>query len=221
MKDIDSGLLSSRRSVMSLYSHPTDPASHAVRLVIAEKAIGANIHLITEENRPEDLLHLNPYGDILTLVDQDLVIFEPQIIMEYLDDRYPHPSLVVSDPVSRAKNRLFRHQLERDVYPLVKRLLGEKKAKSAAKNNARQALYDYIMMISRTLEERDYDYVISEEFSLADCFLAPILLRLESCGISIPGEARVLWRYCRGILRREAFPQSMTDMEYELYVGGR
>ncbi|WP_038097645.1 glutathione S-transferase N-terminal domain-containing protein [Thioalkalivibrio sp. HK1] len=219
MKDIDSGLLSSRRSVMSLYSHPTDPASHAVRLVIAEKAIGANIHLINEGNRPEDLLHLNPYGDILTLVDQDLVIFEPQIIMEYLDDRYPHPSLVVNDPVSRARNRLFRYRLERDIYPLVRRLLGEGRAKSAAKNAARQALYDHIMVISRMLEEQVNDYVISEEFSLADCFLAPVILRLGRCGITIPGEARIMWRYCRGILQREAFPQSMTDLEHEIYVG--
>ncbi len=220
MKDIDPGLLSSRRSVMSLYSHPTDPASHAVRLVIAEKAIGANILLITEDSRSEDLLHLNPYGDILTLVDQDLVVHEPQIIMEYLDDRYPHPSLVINDPVSRAKNRLFRYRLEREVYPLVRRLLGEGRPKSAAKNAARRELEDHVLVISRLLEEQTNDFVISEEFSLADCFLAPILLRLESCGISIPGEQRAMWKYARGILGREAFPQSMTDLEHETFCGG-
>ena len=91
MRDPESALLAGRRSVMSLYSDLTDPASHAVRFVLAEKAINVEIHHVTAEDRPEDLNDLNPYGTIPTLVDRDLVLYETQIIMEYLDERFPHP----------------------------------------------------------------------------------------------------------------------------------
>ena len=119
MKELDSALLANRRSVMSLYSDPTDPSSHAVRFVLAEKAINVEIHHVTMDDKPEDLNDLNPYSAILTLVDRDLVLYEPQIIMEYLDERFPHPPLMPVDPVARASNRLYRYRVQRDFYALV------------------------------------------------------------------------------------------------------
>ena len=98
-------LLANRRSVMSLYSDPMDPMCHAVRFVLAEKAINVEIQNVTDDERPEDLVDLNPYNEILTLVDRELVLYEPQIIMEYLDERFPHPPLMPVDPVARASSR--------------------------------------------------------------------------------------------------------------------
>ena len=112
-------LLANRRSVMSLYSDATDPASHAVRFVLAEKAINVEIQNVHADAKPEDLLELNPYNSILTLVDRELVLNEPQIIMEYLDERFPHPPLMPVDPVARANNRLFRYRVKRDIYLLI------------------------------------------------------------------------------------------------------
>ena len=102
-----------RRSVMTLYSDERDPASHAVRFVLAEKAINVDIVHVSADERPEDLIELNPYNDVLTLVDRDLVLYEPQIIMEYLDERFPHPPLMPVDPVARAQSRLFRFRIEK------------------------------------------------------------------------------------------------------------
>ena len=138
-------LLANRRSVMSLYSESTDPCSHAVRFVLSEKAINVEIQFVTEDERPEDLNDLHPYNTILTLVDRELVLYEPQIIMEYLDERFPHPPLMPVDPVSRANNRLYRYRIQRDIYGLVDDLESEDGARVQP---ARQDLKDNLTSIA-------------------------------------------------------------------------
>ena len=214
MKDLDSALLANRRSVMSLYSDPTDPASHAVRFVLAEKAINVDIHHVTMDDKPEDLNHLNPYSDILTLVDRDLVLYEPQIIMEYLDERFPHPPLMPVDPVARANNRLYRYRLQRDFYALTDDLeCGEK----AVSNAAKKSLRDHLSTLAPIFAQKTY--FMSDDYSLVDCFLAPILWRLPAYGVRLPAQARALQRFADRIFEREAFAQSLTEAEHELREG--
>ena len=211
MKDLDSALLANRRSVMSLYSDPTDPASHAVRFVLAEKAINVDIHHVTMDDKPEDLNHLNPYSDILTLVDRDLVLYEPQIIMEYLDERFPHPPLMPVDPVARANNRLYRYRLQRDFYALTDDLeCGER----AVSNAAKKSLRDHLSTLAPIFAQKTY--FMSDDYSLVDCFLAPILWRLPAYGVRLPAQARALQRFADRIFEREAFAQSLTEAEHEL-----
>ena len=214
MKDLDSALLANRRSVMSLYSDPTGPASHAVRFVLAEKAINVEIHHITEENRPEDLNDLNPYDTILTLVDRDLVLYEPQIIMEYLDERFPHPPLMPVDPVARANNRLYRYRMQRDFYALIDDV--EHGGKEAA-NAAKKSLRDHLSAIAPIFAQKLY--FMSDEYSLVDCFLAPILWRLPAYGVRLPAQSRALQRFANRLFDREAFAQSLTEAEQELRDG--
>ena len=187
MKDLDSALLANRRSVMSLYSDPTDPSSHAVRFVLAEKAINVEIHHVTMDNKPEDLNDLNPYSAILTLVDRDLVLYEPQIIMEYLDERFPHPPLMPVDPVARASNRLYRYRVQRDFYALVDDVEnGEKGVASAA----RKCLRDHLSTLAPIFAQKTY--FMSDDYSLVDCYLAPILWRLPAYGVRLPAHAKAL-----------------------------
>ena len=214
MKDLDSALLANRRSVMSLYSDPTGPASHAVRFVLAEKAINVEIHHVTAENRPEDLNDLNPYNSILTLVDRDLVLYEPQIIMEYLDERFPHPPLMPVDPVARANNRLYRYRMQRDFYALLDDV--EHGGREAA-NAAKKSLRDHLSAIAPIFAQKPY--FMSDEYSLVDCFLAPILWRLPACGVRLPAQARALQKFADRIFDREAFAQSLTEAEQELRDG--
>ena len=214
MKDLDSALLANRRSVMSLYSDPTDAASHAVRFVLAEKAINVEIHHVTMEDKPEDLNDLNPYSAILTLVDRDLVLYEPQIIMEYLDERFPHPPLMPVDPVARANNRLYRYRLQRDFYALVDDMeQGDKAASSAA----RRSLRDHLSTLAPIFAQKTY--FMSDDYSLVDCYLAPILWRLPAYGVRIPTHAKALQRFADRIFEREAFTQSLTEAEHELRSG--
>ena len=214
MKDLDSALLANRRSVMSLYSDPTDAASHAVRFVLAEKAINVEIHHVTMEDKPEDLNDLNPYSAILTLVDRDLVLYEPQIIMEYLDERFPHPPLMPVDPVARANNRLYRYRLQRDFYALVDDMEQGDKAVSSA---ARRSLRDHLSTLAPIFAQKTY--FMSDDYSLVDCYLAPILWRLPAYGVRIPTHAKALQRFADRIFEREAFTQSLTEAEHELRGG--
>jgi RNA polymerase-associated protein len=214
MKDPDSALLANRRSVMSLYSDPTDPASHAVRFVLAEKAINVEIHHVTMDNKPEDLNDLNPYSAILTLVDRELVLYEPQIIMEYLDERFPHPPLMPVDPVARANNRLYRYRLQRDFYALVDDVEhGDKGVSNAAKRSLR----DHLSTLAPIFAQKTY--FMSDDYSLVDCYLAPILWRLPAYGVRLPANAKALQNFADRIFEREAFTQSLTEAEYELRGG--
>ena len=214
MKDLDSALLANRRSVMSLYSDPTDPASHAVRFVLAEKAINVDIHQVTMDDKPEDLNDLNPYSDILTLVDRDLVLYEPQIIMEYLDERFPHPPLMPVDPVARANNRLYRYRLQRDFYALLNDMeRGDKGVSKVAKKSLR----DHLSTLAPIFAQKTY--FMSDDYSLVDCYLAPILWRLPAYGVRLPVHAKALQTFADRIFEREAFAQSLTEAEHELRGG--
>ena len=214
MKDLDSALLANRRSVMSLYSDPTDPASHAVRFVLAEKAINVEIHHVTMDDKPEDLNDLNPYSAILTLVDRELVLYEAQIIMEYLDERFPHPPLMPVDPVARANNRLYRYRLQRDFYALVDDV---ENGDRGVANTARRSLRDHLSTLAPIFAQKTY--FMSDDYSLVDCYLAPILWRLPAYGVRLPAHAKALQKFADRIFEREAFTQSLTEAEHELRGG--
>jgi stringent starvation protein A len=204
-------LLPNRRSVMTLYSDERDPASHAVRFVLAEKAINVDIVHVNPDERPEDLIELNPYDDVLTLVDRDLVLYEPQIIMEYLDERFPHPPLMPVDPVSRAQSRLFRFRIQRDVYVCVQQMYDEQKSVVEA---ARKALRDNLTAIAPIFSQRKF--FMSDDYSLVDCLMAPVLWRLPSFGVKLPAQAKAMTAYGEALFEREAFASSLTETEREL-----
>ena len=196
---------------MSLYSDVNDPASHAVRFVLAEKAINVEIQHVTPDDRPEDLVDLNPYADsILTLVDRELVLYEPQIIMEYLDERFPHPPLMPVDPVSRANNRLYRYRLQRDVFDLVADL----EKGGAQSDNARKAMRDSLSAIAPIFAHRKF--FMSDDYSLVDIFLTPILWRLSYYKVKLPASAKPLLQYGERMFQRDAFEASLTEGEREL-----
>jgi RNA polymerase-associated protein len=204
-------LLANRRSVMSLYSDATDPSSHAVRFVLAEKAINVEIQNVYGDEKPEDLLELNPYNTILTLVDRELVLYEAQIIMEYLDERFPHPPLMPVDPVARANNRLFRYRIQRDIYQLLAAVENREGEEAAA---ARKSLRDHLTAIAPMFGQKPF--FMSEDYSLVDCYLAPVLWRLRHYSINLPAQARPLLQYGERIFEREAFGSSLTEPEREM-----
>ncbi len=203
-------VLANRRSVMTFYSDATDPSSHAVRFVLAEKAINVEVHNVEGEARPEELNDLNPYSGILTLVDRELVLYEEQIIMEYLDERFPHPPLMPVDPVSRANNRMFRYRIKRDIYSLVDQL--EAGGKAAAE--ARRGVQDHLTAIAPAFTQKPF--FMADEFSLVDCYLAPILWRLEHYGVELPSQGKPVRQYSERMFERESFQVSLTEFEREL-----
>ncbi len=193
---------------MTLYSDPNEPLGHAVRIVLAEKDVNVDVSFVTAQTKPEDLNDLNPYGTVLTLIDRDLVIYEPQVMMEYLDERYPHPPLMPVDPVSRANNRQVRQRIMRDLYSLLAPLQGRNEIASA---NARKALRDNLTAIAPAFSQQPF--FLSEEMSLVDCCLAPLLWRLNHYGVKLPQQARGLAQYAERMHARPAFRASLSAEE--------
>lgn len=206
-------VVANRRSVMTLYSGPADIYSHRVRLVLAEKGINVDITDVADPGKPpEDLIDLNPYGSVPTLVDRDLVLYFDTVIMEYLDERFPHPPLMPVDPVSRAYNRLMLQRLERDLFGHYHSVAA---GRDKAATKARKALRDALLAMGPVLDEKPFFF--SDEFSLVDCALAPLLWRLPSLGVDLPPkQARPLLAYADRIFARDGFRASLSEAEREM-----
>ena len=145
--------IANKRSVMVLYSDMVNPVGHSVRIVLAEKDINVDIRYIQGNELPEDLAELNPYNTVLTLIDRDLVLYDEQIIMEYLDERFPHPPLLPVDPVSRANNRQLRFRVMRDLYRQVEQLTAENEIAAA---NARKEIRDNLTAIAPIFSQKPF-----------------------------------------------------------------
>jgi RNA polymerase-associated protein len=196
---------------MTLFSDPACMHSHRVRIVLAEKGINFDVINLTTDERPEDLYELNPYGSAPTLVDRDLVLYNSQVIMEYLDERFPHPPLMPVDPVSRARTRLMLFRIERDWYSLTEDIL-HKDEKAATE--ARKELQDSLLAVAPVFEQQPY--FLSNDFSLIDCAIAPLLWRLSLFGIELPAQAKPILTYAENLFARESFVQSLTETEREM-----
>lgn len=208
-------LIANRKSVMTLFSGHSDIYSHRVRIVLAEKGINVEYHYVESDNKPEDLIDLNPYNSVPTLVDRELVLFDSQVIMEYLDERFPHPPLMPVDPVSRARSRQMLYRIQRDWYGLVDKLSqGDSNQEDSAIQEARTALRDALSTVAPIFEQKEF--FMSDEISVIDCAIAPILWRLESFNIQLPAQAKAVYDYAERFFERETFISSLSDAEQEL-----
>jgi len=206
-----SNTLANRRSVMNLFTSPTCPYCHLARIVLAEKDITFESIEVDVDSLPEDLSELNPYNTVPTLIDRDLVLYDSRVIVEYLDERFPHPPLMPVDPVSRAKTRLALHRVEKDWYPLMHDILN-KGEKTVAKS--RKMLRESIVSSNELFKV--LPFFLSEEYSLVDATIAPLLWRLPVLGIELPAEAKAVNDYAQRIFNREAFQLSLTETEKEM-----
>lgn len=204
--------IANRRSVMTLFSSATSPYSHRTRIVLAEKNITHEVHNVDDGEKHEDLMDLNPYNTVPTLVDRDLVLYDSRIIMEYLDERFPHPPLMPVDPVSRAKSKLFMYRIDRDMYTIVDEFEAGPDSRTATK--LRKQLKDSLTLISPIFEQKPY--FMSEEFTLVDCCFAPLLWRLPKYGVELPSSAKALLAYADRLFERESFQESLTEPEREM-----
>lgn len=200
-----------KRSVMTLYSGSADIHSHRVRIVLAEKGVSVDILSINLDEPPEDLVSLNPYNSVPTLVDRELVLYNANIIMEYLDERFPHPPLLPVYPVARAKNRLMVYRIERDWYSLADTI---ENGKGNAVVQARTELLDNLKSLAPVFGEMPF--FLSEEFSLVDCTIGPLLWRLPHLGIQLPPQAKAVTAYAQRLFKRDAFQASLTEIEREM-----
>jgi len=196
---------------MTLYSDPNNAQSHRVRIVLGEKDLVFKIEEVLSGQNNEDLIALNPNNTTPTFVDRNLVLYESRVIMEYLDERFPHPPLMPVDPVIRAKTRMVLHYIEKDLYGLLDdvRSSGEKKS-SAAKQKLKENLLLSLDFI------QGKKYFLSDDFSIIDCSMAPILWRLPEFGIELPKSAKPIIKYSERLFERSSFLENLSEQEEEI-----
>ena len=207
-------VIANRRSVMTLFSRPTDIHSHRTRLVLAEKNINIEIANVMGNDLPEDLLDLNPYHTVPTLVDRDLTLYDSRVIIEYLDERFPHPPLMPVDPVMRAQFRLALFRIETDWSSLAEE--AEAGGDGRFSSKSRKLLRESILQSTELFGARPY--FLSEDFSLVDASIAPILWRLPVYGIDLGSQAEPIEEYMKRVFARRSFQQSLTELEQEMHM---
>ncbi|MGP1958366.1 MAG: stringent starvation protein SspA [Arsenophonus sp.] len=205
-------IATNKRSIMTLFSGQTDIFSHQVRIVLAEKGVSVDIENVETDNLPQDLIDLNPYQTVPTLVDRELILYDSRVIMEYLDERFPHPPLMPVYPVARGNSRLMIYRIEKDWYSLIYKI----QKKDDKVDIARKQLKEELISISPIFKE--IPFFMSEEFSLVDCYLAPLLWRLPFWDLDIPKvkETEGISSYMERIFDRNAFNASLTEAERDM-----
>jgi RNA polymerase-associated protein len=199
---------------MVFFSDPTDHYSHRVRIVLAEKGVTVDLVEGDTAHPPAELGDLNPYNSMPTLVDRDLVLYQSHVMMEYLDERFPHPPLLPVYPVARAESRLFMWRIEKDWCTLIESIQNSRSDNVVKK--ATKELRESILAIAPIFAEKPF--FMNDEFTLVDCCIAPILWRLPSLGVDIrpSKQSKPLLAYMDALFNRESFQQSLSEQEREL-----
>ena len=206
---MDTNSLLARKNEMTLYSGTDCVYSHGVRIVLQEKEIECSIVYTDPLDTCEELAEINPYNETPTLADRDLILYDACIINEYLDERLPHPPLLPVDPVSRARLRLMVNRVNRDWISRLEGLDDEN-----TKDQIRKDIYDGLISISPILAEQDY--LLGDDYSLVDVFIAPMLWRLSFYDIKLPKQAKVVEEYSQRLFERDSFQESLSEIERDL-----
>jgi RNA polymerase-associated protein len=203
-----------KHSSMIFYSDGNDHYSQRVRLVLAEKGVAVEIIDVDPAHKPEDLTDLNPYNSLPTLIDRELVFYQSQVIMEYLDERFPHPPLLPVYPVARAQSRLFVHRIQRDWCTAVDTIMAGK-SKDTVIDRARKELRESLVTIAPIFDGKPF--FMSEEFTLVDCCVGPILWRLPALGIELPPkQGKPILDYMDRMFERDSFQASLSEAELDM-----
>ena len=204
-----------KRTSMALFSDPSDHYCQRVRIVLEEKGISSEIIDVDKNNINAEILEVSPYSSLPVLVDRDVALYDSVTLMEYLDERFPHPPLLPVYPVARANIRLYIKRIAKDWCSLFDRLIDEKLKEAEAKK-LKKELKSLIVATNPIFKEKPF--FMNEEFSLVDCCIAPILWRLPQVGIEIPNDAKnkPINEYMKKVFTREAFIRSLTELELEI-----
>ena len=196
------------RNTLTLFSAPDCVVCHRIRLVLAAKGVNYDLVSVDPNHPPEDLIDLNPYHSVPTLVDRDLVLYAASVVSEYLDERYPHPPLMPIDPLSRARLRLAMLRIEHDWVPQIQAVQhGSKSQSDTARKRLRELLLASLPLFKASR------FFLNSEVSLADCAMAPIVWRLPALGIVLPKDAQAIEEYGLRIFRSPGFARSLTPEE--------
>ena len=194
--------------MMVLYSGTTCPFSQRCRLVLFEKGMDFEVRDVDLFNKPEDISTMNPYGQVPILVERELILYESNIINEYIDERFPHPQLMPADPVMRARARLFLHRFEKELFVHIDAFeTGNQKQIDKARGLVRDALMQIAPVFAK------HKHMLGEDYSMLDVAITPLLWRLDYYGVQMPKQAAPLMKYAERLFARPAFSEALTSAE--------
>ena len=193
--------------MMNLYSGTMDPFSHRCRIVLYEKGMDFQVIDVDLYNKPEDIAVINPYNRVPVLVDRDLVLYESNIINEYIDERFPHPQLMPPDPIMRARARQLLHTFELELFSHIEALEQNQKAAERSRIHVRDQLVQLAGIFAKQ------KFLLGDEFSMLDVAIAPLLWRLDHYGIELPKAAAPMAKYAERIFSRQGFIDALTPSE--------
>ena len=198
--------------MMNLYSGTTCPFSQRCRIVLYEKGMDFQVIDVDLFAKPEDIALVNPYGRVPVLVERDLILYEPNIINEYIDERFPHPQLMPGDPVDRARVRLFLLNFEKELFTHVSTLENRAtKSNEKALEKARSNIRDRLTQLAPIFLKNKF--MLGDNFSMLDVAIAPLLWRLDYYGIDLSKNAAPLLKYAERIFSRPAYIEALTPSE--------
>lgn len=193
--------------MMILYSGTTDPFSHRCRIVLFEKGMDFEVIDVDLYNKPEDIAVINPYNRVPVLVDRDLILYESNIINEYIDERFPHPQLMPPDPILRARARQLLHTFEQELFAHISILEANDKSAEASRAHVRDQLVQFAPIFTKQR------FMLGDEFSMLDVAISPLLWRMEHYGIELPKAAAAIMKYAERIFSRQGFIDALTPSE--------
>ena len=200
--------------MMKLYSNSIDPFSHRCRIVLFEKGMDFEVIDVDLNNKPEDLSILSPYSDSPVLEERDLVLTDPNIINEYIDERFPHPQLMPADPVMRARARLFLKDMENELFIHMKNIEAKE---SKVRENARKVVTNTLIQLNPILDKQEF--LLHDEYSMLDVAMAPLLWRLDYYDIKLGNQCKALLKYADKIFSRPLFEEAMSPAEKAMRPG--
>lgn len=210
----DNAILATRRAYVTIFSRPSGLLSHLVRVVVREKNISnVNIEFLRPGDENEDLIHLkvDTTKELPVLIDRQLVLTDVRTILEYIDERFPHPPLMPIDPAERAAARQSIEEIRGEFYKLADVIETGSAAKVRA---ARKSLLAGLTGLATDMGRRKY--WLGSDISLVDCAMAPVLWRLDALGVKLPDSAANLREYGTRLFNRPAFKASLTEAEEDL-----
>ena len=204
-----------RRTSMALFSDPKDHYCHRVRIVLEEKGVLSEIVDTDNDKLSEELLEVSPYAQLPVLADRDVALYDSVTLMEYLDERFPHPPLLPVYPGTRANMRLYIKRIEKDWCSIFDKLVGGN-LNEKEKKKAKQKLRSLIIGTAPIFKEKPF--FMNEDFSLVDCCIAPLLWRLPLVEIEISKDTknRSIHEYMKRVFTRPCFLESLSEFEKDI-----
>jgi RNA polymerase-associated protein len=200
--------------MMKLYSNSIDPFSHRCRIVLFEKGMDFEVIDVDLNNKSGDLSILSPYSAYPVLEERDLVLTDPNIINEYIDERFPHPQLMPPDPVMRARARLFLKDMENELFIHMKNIEAKE---SKVQENARKVVTNTLIQLNPILDKQEF--LLHDEYSMLDVAMAPLLWRLDHYDIKLGNQCKALLKYADKIFSRPLFEEAMSPAEKAMRPG--